>query len=318
MEYKDYYQILGVAKTASDDEIKKAYRTLAKKYHPDVNRNDKKAEEKFKEINEAYTVLKDKEQRARYDQLGSSYAAWQRQGGNSANYDWSSWRQARPGGASYTTGGYGDFSDFFEQIFSAYGQRGQSTYRTATADIDGFGDIFGGFSRSGTRTAAREEPKKIEKEIEITFDEAFHGTERVITLNEKRITAKIPAGAKTGTKVRLKGVLPNGGDLYLVIRLAQGSKFTVDGDTLVTDVKVDLLTAVLGGSAVVETPDDKVMLTIPAGTQSETKFRLAGKGMPKVNRGGERGDLYARIRVVIPESLTPQQRGLYEELRKVT
>lgn len=109
MEYKDYYQILGVAKTASDDEIKKAYRTLAKKYHPDVNRNDKKAEEKFKEINEAYTVLKDKEQRARYDQLGSSYAAWQRQGGNSANYDWSSWRQAGPGGATYTTGGYGDF-----------------------------------------------------------------------------------------------------------------------------------------------------------------------------------------------------------------
>ena len=310
MEYRDYYQTLGVAKTASDSEIQKAYRTLAKKYHPDVNKGDKKAEEKFKEINEAYTVLKDKEKRARYDQLGSSYAAWERQGGNASNYNWSNWRQGGFGGTTYTTQDFSGYSDFFEQIFGDLYRSGGAQ----RASSGGFGDIFGDYARQ----SRRETPAQpIEKDIEITFEEAFRGTERLITLNDSRYSAKIPAGAKTGTKVRLKSVLPNGGDLFLVVKVAPDPRFAVEGDALVTDVKIDLFTAVLGGTAVVETPDEKVVLTIPAGTQPDRKFRLAGKGMPKLNGAGARGDLFARVRVAIPESLTPDQRELFERLRKV-
>lgn len=314
MEYRDYYQTLGVSKTASDSEIQKAYRKLAKKYHPDVNKGDKNAEEKFKEINEAYTVLKDKEKRARYDQLGSSYAAWEQQGGNASNYNWSNWRRGDYRGTTYTTQDFGDYSDFFEQIFGDF-------YRTSAsqrASGGGFSDIFGGAARRGGAATQQAADQPIEKEVEITFEEAFRGTERLITLNESRYSAKIPAGAKTGTKIRLKSVLPNGADLYLIVKVLPDARFTVEGEALVTDVKIDLLTAVLGGTAIVETPDEKLALTIPAGTQPDRKFRLTGKGMPKLNGAGARGDLFARIRVAIPESLTAQQRELYEQLRKVT
>lgn len=314
MEYRDYYQTLGVAKTASDSEIQKAYRALAKKYHPDVNKGDKKAEEKFKEINEAYTVLKDKEKRARYDQLGSSYAAWERQGGNASNYNWSNWRQGDYRGTAYTTQDFGDYSDFFEQVFGDFYRSGASQ----RASAGGFSDIFSGYTRQGGSTRQEAAAQPIEKEVEITFGEALRGTERLITLNDSRYAAKIPAGAKTGTKIRLKKVLPNGADLYLVVKVAPDPRFAVEGDALVTDVKIDLFTAVLGGTAIVETPDEKVVLTIPAGTQPDRKFRLTGKGMPKLNGAGARGDLFARIRVAIPESLTSEQRELFEQLRKAT
>lgn len=315
MEYKDYYKTLGVSKTASDQEIKKAYRDLAKKYHPDMNKGAKGAEEKFKEINEAYTVLKDKEKRARYDQLGSSYAAWERSGGNASNYNWADWGSGARGGTYYTTSDPdGMYSDFFSQIFGDL--YGQSAGRQSTGG--GFGDFFSGFTNQRAKKTAAQAPKPVEKEVEITFEESFSGTERVVTLNENRISAKIPAGAKAGTKIRLKGVLPNGGDLFLVVKVLPSDKFVREGDRLVTDVHVDLYTAVLGGTAVVDTPDGSVMLTIPAGTQTDKMFRLAGKGMPKLNRIGERDDLYVRVRVSIPTKLTPKQRELFEELRKVT
>lgn len=317
MEYKDYYKILGVSKTASEDELKKAYRDLAKKYHPDVNKNDKNAEEKFKEINEAYTVLKDKDQRAKYDQLGSSYAEWQRQGGNASTYNWANWSDFAQGGTTYTTGDFGDFSDFFAQIFGGAYRRSASSGRTSAGM--NMEDLFSGFAGGSTaRTRQRSAPAPLEKEIEITFNEAFHGTERMITLNESSYAAKIPAGAKTGTKVRLRGVLPDGGDLLLVVKLKPDARFTMDGDALVTDVKIDLFTAVLGGTAIVETPDEKLALTIPAGTEPDRKFRLGGKGMPKLNGAGSRGDLFARIKVTIPKNLTSKQRELFEQLRKAT
>ncbi len=318
MEYKDYYKILGVSKTASEDELKKAYRDLAKKYHPDVNKNDKNAEEKFKEINEAYTVLKDKEQRAKYDQLGSSYADWQRQGGNASTYNWSNWSDFGQGGATYTSGDFGDYSDFFSQIFGGAYRRSSSGGR-ASAGIN-MEDLFGGFSGSAAaqRPRQRSAPAPLEKEVEITFDEAFRGTERMITLNDSSYSAKIPAGAKNGTKIRLRGVLPDGGDLMLIVKLKPDSRFSMDGDMLVTDVKIDLFTAVLGGTAIVEAPDEKLALTIPAGTDPDTKFRLGGKGMPKLNKVGARGDLFARIKVTIPKNLSSKQRELFEQLRKAT
>lgn len=323
MQYQDYYQTLGVDKTASDDEIKKAYRKLAKKYHPDQNHGDKSAEEKFKEINEAYEVLKDKEKRARYDQLGSSYKEWQQNGGNSANYNWDDWfsgagqqaQQGQGGTRYYTSSDFGDvsgFSDFFSQIFGGMGGMG------------GARSNAGGGRR--TRTVEYDSPFRQprptvqEHTVAITLDEAFHGTQRILQINDKRIEAKIPAGAKSGTKVRLAGVINENGhtaDLILVIQVSdKQGPFERQGNDLYVDVPVDLYTAVLGGETVFASMDGNVALKIPAGTQSDQLMRLSGKGMPKLNGRGTRGDLYARIRVQIPRRLSDKQKTLFEELRK--
>lgn len=312
MEYKDYYKILGVDKDAKSETIRKAFRDLAKKYHPDHNRGDKKAEEKFKEINEAYEVLKDKEKRARYDQLGSSYAAWERQGGTSANYDWSDWvAQAQNAGGrtyrTYTTSdfdGMGDFSDFFSQIFGGMGgTRSARSSRSATME-----DLF-----------PRQKPAPQQYTVTITLEEAFTGTARILSIDNRKIEAKIPAGAMTGTKIRLSGVLgskDDAADLILVINVENDLRFERKGNDLYTDAQVDLYTAVLGGETVVATYNERLALTVPAGTQPGQLMRLTGKGMPILNRKGARGDLYARIRVQIPRNLNEKQKALFEQARK--
>ncbi|MHC1772568.1 MAG: DnaJ C-terminal domain-containing protein [Flexilinea sp.] len=324
MQYKDYYQVLGVAKTASVEEIRKAYRELAKKYHPDHNPGNKSAEEKFKDINEAYQVLKDKEKKARYDQLGSSYHEWEQRGGDSANYNWNDWYStAKPKGTSRSTAqDFGDFfgsdfsgsdqfSDFFSQIFGGMGsaRRSQSS--------------SGGTQRSksaNSGTAFRQSsPYVQEQKVPITLDEAFRGTERIFTINTRRIEAKIPSGAKTGTKVRLAGVLDDSegkGDLILVVEVEKDSRFERKGDDLYIDVPVDLYTAVLGGESILNSMDGKLVLKIPSGTQPEQLIRLNGKGMPKINDSGHRGDLYARIRVQLPRALNEKQKTLFEEIKK--
>ena len=308
MEYKDYYKILGVDKNASNEAIRKAYRDLAKKYHPDHNPGNKAAEEKFKEINEAYEVLKDKDKRARYDQLGSSYSAWQQQGGNSANYNWSDWFSTAPGGQGtyYATDfeNMGDFSDFFSQIFGGMG----SSRRSRTSRSTGFGQSY-------TPT----KPAPVEYTLPITLKEAFTGTERILTIGNKRIEAKIPAGAKTGTKVRLAGVMgeeSGNADLILNIKVEDDPQFERVNDDLYVDVPIDLYTAILGGEVIVPSINEKIVLKIPAGTQPGQLIRMAGKGMPKLKGKGTRGDLYARIKVQIPRNLTEKQKKLFEELRK--
>ena len=317
MEYQDYYQTLGVSKNATEAEIKSAYRKLAKEYHPDHNQGNKNAEEKFKAINEAYEVLKDKEKRARYDQLGSSYKQWEQNGGSSANYNWSEWFSGSPYGGgrtnTYTTEDFGGFSDFFSQIFGGMGDMGSHTKARRYGRPTGSTVEF----NTGFNTARK--PKAQEITAAITLDEAFHGCKRQISLGDQKIEANIPAGVKDGTKIRLSGAFNSNGvkcDLIVTVSVPgkEGAFERID-DNLYVDVPVDLYTAVLGGEAVVHSKDGDYALKIPAGTQPDQLIRLSGKGMPKLNQKGVRGDLFARIRVSLPRNLNTRQAELFKKLR---
>jgi len=298
---KDYYETLGVGRSANEKEIKQAFRKLAKKYHPDANPNDPSSEHKFKEINEAYEVLSDADKRAKYDRFG---AGFEQMGGNGAP----------PGyGGQYTTNvDVGDMSDIFEQIF---GNRGRSTGGTRGAR-GGFG--FGGFGQQEVATHGRD----IEQPVSITLPEAYGGATRLITKGDRTVRVNIPAGATNGTKVRLAGEGEPGtgggapGDLYLIVQVEPDSQFERHGDDLTTEVKVDLFTAMLGGEVDVPTLGRPIRLKVPAGTQSGRKFRLSGKGMPLLREKEKHGDLYARVLVTVPEKLNEQQRALVEELRQ--
>lgn len=318
MDYKDYYKVLGVEKNASADEIKKAYRKLAMEYHPDRNPDNAQAEERFKEINEAYQVLSDKEKRAHYDQLGSAYSNWQ-QTGQRGGFDWNQWNYGRPGSqpggmrVEYE-GDLGDlfgggFSDFFSQIFGGMGGSA------------GMEEILRG-QRAGAGQSRRAAPQRqYESEMVIGLHEAYQGSSRQVRIGDRHFDVKIPKGAKTGTKLRLAGAGPNGpggkaGDVYLVMKVSPDPRFDRKGDDLYTDVLVDVPTAVLGGKVSVPTLSGSVTLTIPPGTQTGQTFRLKGKGMPKLKANHQHGDLYANVQVDIPKKLTAQQRELYEQLAK--
>ncbi len=306
MDYKDYYKILGVSRSANADDIKKAYRKLAMKYHPDRNPGDKEAEDKFKDINEANEVLSDATKRARYDQLGESYTQWQQRGGNSANFNWDDWFTQSPGGGTRVHvgdigdmfGGGGSFSDFFSAIFGGMAGSG-----------------FGSTARRGPVNRAASQPKVYEQPVKIKFHEAYQGTTRVLQLENRKIEVKIPVGAKTGTKVRVSSVGPNQSDIYLVIEVDPDSRYEIQGDDLYSDVLVDLYTAVLGGQVKMSTPKGDVMLTIPPGTQPGRIIRLAGRGMPLLKNPDHFGDLYAKIKVDLPTNLNNQQKALFEQLR---
>ncbi len=315
MEYKDYYQILGVDRKASEDEIKRAYRKLALKYHPDRNPGDKEAEEKFKEVNEAYQVLSDAEKRARYDQLGDSYTRYQQRGGAPGGFNWDDWfvQQGRGypgGGVRVEMGDLGDlfggggFSEFFYRIFGGDPGMGQAGRGAGP-----------GFSTGRTRTAA---PAPVETETEISLYEAYHGTTRLVDVDGRRLEVKIPAGARTGTKVRVSDAVSAGGrksDLYLVIKVREDSQFEIQGSDLHTETPIDLYTAVLGGEVTVQTMTGNVILTVPPGTQPGQRFRLAGRGMPKLKDPQEHGDLYVHVKVRLPRKLTDRQKELFQQLR---
>ncbi|MGC9468209.1 MAG: DnaJ C-terminal domain-containing protein [Anaerolineae bacterium] len=338
MEYRDYYGVLGVSKDASEKEIKQAFRKLARKYHPDMNPDDDRAEDKFKEVNEAYEVLSDPEKRKLYDQFGSEWKTWQQRGGSPEDF-WQQWggqQGTRPGGVRYTyttgPGGFGGgaediFSDFFQQLFGGLGgMQGREGYggdyrRDYGREYGSFGDLFSG----GMGGRGQPQPRRgrdYEQPVEITLEEAYHGTKRVFQIGDQRIEVSIPAGAKTGTRVRVAGKGSPGaaggpsGDLFLVINVAPHPQFERDGDNLETTAETSLYTAVLGGEVRVPLPDGhSVMLSVPPETQSGTRFRLRGKGMPVLNQPGQRGDLYAVIEVRVPQSLTDRERELFEELR---
>lgn len=292
---KDYYKTLGVEKTASEKEIKQAFRKLAKKFHPDANPDNPGAEAKFKEINEAYEVLSDKEKRQQYDQFGST-------GFNPF-----------AGGAANGTGGVytnvdtreGPFADIFESLFGGFSR----------------GAAERGGSVGGFRTAANADGRDYEQLISITLQEAYNGTTRLVTKGDRKVRVNIPRGATNGTKVRLSGEGEAGiyggkaGDLYLVVQVEPDSQFERQGDDLYTDVKVDVFTAMLGGNVEVQTLDRPVKLRIPAGTSSGRRFRLTGKGMPVLRKTDQFGDLYARALITVPENLNDEQRALVEKLR---
>jgi curved DNA-binding protein len=298
MDYKDYYKILGVERNASEDEIRKAYRKLAMQYHPDRNPNDKQAEERFKEINEAYQVLNDPTKRTHYDRLGSDYSNWQRRGAP-GDFNWDQYG-GFPGGVRVE---YGDLDDLF-----GGGAGGFSDF---------FRTIFGQSAGTGTRTRTRQQPQGYQQELEITLDEAFHGTTRVFESDGKQKQVRIPAGVRTGSKVRVAGAGPNGLDLYLIVDVKEDPRFERRGNDLHTTATVDVFTAILGGEAEVETFNGKVKLNVPAGTQPEQVFRLAGRGMPSLKNKDEKGDLYVRLKVQIPKYLSPKQRELLDEASRL-
>ncbi|MEM7346899.1 MAG: J domain-containing protein, partial [Chloroflexota bacterium] len=276
-----------------------------RKYHPDVNPGDKKAEDKFKEINEAHDVLTDPEKRAKYDRLGASWQAYQRAGAH-GGFDWSQWASSGGGqvdindilrGAAASRGaGSPGFSDFFEAIFGNVG--GQPR----TPPMQG---------------------QDYHQEVEISLAEAFKGTTRILRIGGRRIEVKIPKGSKTGTKVRVRGEGAQGrgggpkGDLYLEIKITPDPDFERVEDDLYIELPVDLYTAVLGGEAIVPTFRGKVKLKIPPETQSGRTFRLKSQGMPNLKQPDERGDLYAKVVVRLPEDLSPEEIELFEELADI-
>lgn len=319
MEYKDYYKILGVDKNATEKEIKSAFRKLARQCHPDMNPDDPSAESRFKDINEAYEVLSDTEKRGKYDRLGADWQRWQHTGGAASDFDWGRW-QAAPGGqrvhVQYGTaedfgdlfGGSSSFSDFFNSIFGGLGR------------TPGQASDFGGFQHQPRPQRGQD----LEHPVEISLAEAYHGTTRLLTKNGRRLEIKLPPGAKTGTKVRVRGEggpstnASQAGDLYLKIKVTPDPRFRRRGDNLHTTVPLDLYAAVLGGEVLVPTLTGEVNLKIPPGSQNGQTFRLRGKGMPHLKKPTEHGDLYARIDVGLPADLTPKQRALFEELRRLT
>ena len=304
MDYKDYYKILGVSRGASSEEIRKAYRKLAMQYHPDRNPDDKQAEERFKEINEAYQVLNDPQKRAHYDRVGNAYSSWQQRGGGSG-FDWGQFARGAPGGTRVEFGGdlndlFGDqgglFSEFFRTIFGG----GMGTAGTA--------------SRGGS--ASRGTPA-YQQQVEISLEDAFKGTTLQLQTDGKRKQVKIPAGVRTGSKVRVAGAGPNGTDLYLIVQVKEDERFERKGNDLHTTAKVSAFTAILGGEAEVQTMTGKVKLTIPPGTQPEQVFRVAGRGMPQLKKSSSKGDLFVRLKVEIPRYLSSKQRELLEEASKI-
>ena len=318
MEFKDYYSVLGVSKTATQEDIKKAFRKLARKYHPDVNPKDATATEKFKEISEAYEVLSDPEKRQKYDQFGSQWQQYEKTGGRPEDFNWSQW-QAGPGTSySYRTvtpeefaemyggeGHEGHFSSFFETLFG------------------GAGRPFGGGGQAGAEFQYRVRPRHgrdLEHTLPVTLEEAFHGGSRILEWDTgRKIEAKVPPGVKTGSKLRLKGQGEPGqaggepGDLLLHIEVMPHDRLVRDGDNLSLVLPVDLFTLLLGGKITVPGLDRAVKLDIPAGTANGRVFRLKGLGMPHLKKPEQRGDLLAKVEAVLPEHLSDREKELVQQ-----
>jgi curved DNA-binding protein len=312
VQFRDYYETLGVSKTASEDEIKSAFRKLARKYHPDVAKDKKEAEEKFKQINEAYEVLSDPEKRRKYDQLGEN---WNQPGGFQPPPQWGGGQRGggfhgaggENGGVEFEFGGTG-FSDFFEAFFG--GGRGRSA--------------FGGFGQRGTMA---ERGSDVEADIMVTLEEALHGSTRQVSLrragSEKTETyqVKIPRGVREGQRIRLAGQGEAGerggksGDLFLRVRLARHPDFSVEGSDLVHEVKIAPWQAVLGDQIIVPTLEGNARLKLPPGTQGGQRFRLRGRGLPGVS--GQRGDLYVVVQITVPKKLSDSEQKLWEQLAQL-
>ena len=308
---KDYYEILGVDRSASADQIKKAYRKLAVKYHPDKNPGDAAAEEKFKEITEAYEVLGDAEKRKKYDQLGANWQAFEQGGG-----DWSQF-----GGSPHGQGGARTY--YFEGDPSEFFGRGRGS--------SGFSDFFeaffgGGFQGSfeeqfqrGRRQAPR--GRDVQAELPITLEDAYHGTSKTFEFQGQKLRIRIKPGAYDGQKLALRGKgypAPGGGssgDLYLILRLQPHPEYERQGDDLVLSHSVDLYTAVLGDKITIPTMTGPVNVTLQPGTASGRTLRLRGKGMPVYDDPNRHGDLLVRLQVELPQPLSAEERKLFEQLR---
>lgn len=314
MEYQDYYKILGVPKNAGEKDIKSAYRKLARKLHPDVNPNDKAAEQQFKEVNEAYEVLSDPEKRKKYDALGANWKEYEnyQRGGGGEPFTWGDASGGRSGGSTYRT----VTPEEYEQIFGDLGGA-SDFFRTFFG-----GGAGGGFAGGGRASGINMRGRDLEQPVQITFDEAYHGTTRILQKDGKKMEVDIKPGVKTGSRVRLAkqgnpgaGAGP-AGDLFLNIEVMPDARFERNGDDVTVEVPVDLYTALLGGEVAVPTPKGtNVILKIPPETQNGKTFRLANKGMPKLNEANVFGNLYARVRVVLPDKLSKREKDSFQELK---
>jgi curved DNA-binding protein len=302
MDYKDYYKILGVKKTATQEEIKKAYRKLAVKYHPDKNAGDKAAEEKFKEANEANEVLGNPEKRKKYDELGENWKAYQQHGNDSENFDWSRWTNRGSQQRGYANenfyGGNEHFSDFFESIFGSH------------------------FGETRQRGARQMQGQDLRAEMEITLEDAFHGTTKQISLNGQKINLNLKPGISEGQVLRMKGKGSEGyngganGDLLITIHIENHPRYKVDGNDLRFEQPLDLYTAVLGGKLNVTVFDKTVQVNIPSGTDSGKIFRLKGMGMPLFGKAGVRGDAYVKMMITVPKQLSNEEHELFTRLNQ--
>ncbi len=305
VSYKDYYKVLEVERAAPTEDIAKSFKKLARKYHPDLNQGDAVAEEKFKEINEAYEVLKDTEKRKLYDQLGHNWQHGQQFQG-APGFEQFNFNRQNFGGFN---GGGGDFSDFFESLF---GQAGRGCQRQTH-----FGpDPFGGFSQK------QRQGRTIEAEIAISLEDALKGGRRTVTINStqgpRTLEVNVPAGVREGVKLRLSGQgesAPGGvaGDLLLRITYQADARFTVDGTDISYDVPLAPWEAVLGTKVDVPTLEGSVTLTVPAGTSSGRRFRIRGRGM---GTNGQRGDQIVRVVIKSPTELSTQEQDLWIQLRE--
>lgn len=320
MKFQDYYKTLGISKSATQDEIKKAYRKLVKKYHPDVNPDDKTAEEKFKQVTEAYEVLSDEENRKLYDELGQDWDKY-KQGGASGAYQGNPFAQQQGGRRTYhynaggggnpfgdmggDAGNFGGFSDFFRQFFGGAGEGGGQRARQG-----------GGF-RAGGQTAKGQDLKA---NLNVSFQEAFHGGKKTFSINGNSVSIHLKPGVQDGQKLRLRGKgqdSPLGGqpgDLILKLNVGTDSRYTREDDDLTMALPLDIVTATLGGKITVNTPHGAVNLKVAPGTPSGKKLRLKGKGMPKFKQQGQFGDLYLEVAIEPPTDLTDDERQLFEQL----
>lgn len=315
MDVKDYYTTLGVPRSADEKEIKKAYRKLAQQYHPDKNPGDKAAEQRFKEINEAYTVLSDADKRAKYDRFGSQWEQYARAGGRPEDFDWGRW-----GGSGGAPGQGGPYTrtispEEFEQMFGGAGGMGGGFSSFFDTLFGGRGGARpGGMGGMGGMNMA---PPPTEAAVQVTLDEAFHGATRTLERSDgTRLEVNIPRGVQTGSKVRMRGASGQG-DIVLVVEVLPDARFTREGDHLRVNVPVDLYTALLGGEVEVPAPDKTVALRIPAGAQNGKVFRLRGLGMPHLKKPDQRGDLLAVVDVQLPAHLSDREKKLFEELRQL-
>jgi curved DNA-binding protein len=334
MEFQDYYSVLGVPRTATQDDIKKAFRKAARKHHPDTNTGDAEAERQFKLVNEANAVLSDPDKRALYDRLGKDWEAYAQAGatagagartrggaaGGSDPFAGFSGFGGAPGGGvryEFRTSGDSDFSDFFNAFFAGasepVGGPGPGRGRRPSGGPT-FEDILAGMGIDGAPAAARPRPPastrprpSAEAVAEIDLDEAFHGTTRLLDVDGKRLEVTIPPGADTGTRLRLTGKAPGGGDVHVVVKQQPDGTFTRKGADLERELSVTLGEALLGAEVPVRSPRGRVLLTIPPGTQSGRIFRLRGRGLPRF-KGEGHGDLLVRIKVVLPAELSPEAR----------
>jgi len=305
MDYKDYYKILGVSKSATQDEIKKAYRKLAIKYHPDKNKGDKTAEDQFKEVGEAYEVLKDPEKRKKYDQLGANWKNFET--GRHGNFDFSQFRNQNDGsfffdgdiGSSF--GGRGGFSDFFNAFFGGFGSNAGGN----------------GFQYKATKG------QDYKAELSLSMSEAYHGTQRTLSVDGQKLRINIKPGAYSGQELRIKGkggkVFNGGdpGDIYIKLTVLPDAGYEINGNDLVLNLNVDLYTAILGGKVELNTPSGKLNIPITKGAQNGRKLRLKGKGMPEYGKKDTFGDMFIILNVVIPQNLTNEELQLFEKLRKL-